>query len=355
MNVNGERVLIFGDSLSHHGADDAPEIWDVNTGSNRASSAPGDILASLLLEAGAKAVRIDANVGRSAKNFWTAPNRRQTHTAAELLASDKAFRPTKVIIMLGTNDADAGSMDGPSIARIRDAYQAMGAEVWAVGPPVFASPQLTTNAVLVYGTLAQAFGGRTIDARPMSTTTGRAGDGVHFQPAAARPFATQLAAKLTENIMATTKPAWTNVAVGAGGVLVLGLLGLWIYRRAQRNMLGGERVPAYFVDPNSGDVIEVDQQTAFFRAQRERLPGGKGDGRPDSAFDPKELARGIKVELEHTRDREIAKEIAKDHLTEDGSYYLKLKAIHLDGNGRAYHRQDDDDNDGADDDDDAED
>jgi hypothetical protein len=61
MNVVGERIVIFGDSLSHHGADDAPEIWDVNAGSNRASSAPGDILASMLLEAGAQAVRIDAN------------------------------------------------------------------------------------------------------------------------------------------------------------------------------------------------------------------------------------------------------------------------------------------------------
>lgn len=46
--------------------------------------------------------------------------------------------------------------------------------------------------------------------------------------------------------------------------------------------------------------------------------------RPDSYYDPNELARGIEVEFEHTDDLEIAKGIAKDHLDEDPHYYAKL-------------------------------
>lgn len=59
----------------------------------------------------------------------------------------------------------------------------------------------------------------------------------------------------------------------------------------------------------------------------DKLPGGKGDNRPDSDFDAKWLAAGIKVESEHTEDPAVAKEIAKDHLTEDPLYYKKLRKI----------------------------
>ena len=41
----------------------------------------------------------------------------------------------------------------------------------------------------------------------------------------------------------------------------------------------------------------------------------------------KELHMGIDVEMEHTDDKEKAKEIAMDHLWEDPSYYTKLKKI----------------------------
>lgn len=39
---------------------------------------------------------------------------------------------------------------------------------------------------------------------------------------------------------------------------------------------------------------------------------------------------GIRVELEHTRSRRVAREIACDHLTEDRRYYTKLRRIHRD-------------------------
>lgn len=62
-------------------------------------------------------------------------------------------------------------------------------------------------------------------------------------------------------------------------------------------------------------------------AYRDLLPGGLADKRRPSDFNQKELRRGIKVELEHTDDPEIAREIAMDHLTEDRAYYEKLAMI----------------------------
>ncbi len=41
----------------------------------------------------------------------------------------------------------------------------------------------------------------------------------------------------------------------------------------------------------------------------------------------KQLNKGIKVEMEHTKDKEMAKEIAMDHLFEDPKYYDKLEKV----------------------------
>ena len=45
--------------------------------------------------------------------------------------------------------------------------------------------------------------------------------------------------------------------------------------------------------------------------------------------DADELKMGIKVEMEHTSDTEVAKKIALDHLAEDPKYYSKLKTLNL--------------------------
>lgn len=45
----------------------------------------------------------------------------------------------------------------------------------------------------------------------------------------------------------------------------------------------------------------------------------------------RQLKKGTKVEMEHTDDKKIAKEIAMDHLTEDPNYYNKLAKIHREG------------------------
>lgn len=42
-----------------------------------------------------------------------------------------------------------------------------------------------------------------------------------------------------------------------------------------------------------------------------------------------QLSKGIKIEMEHTKKYEVAKEIALDHLKEDPKYYDKLKTVEL--------------------------
>lgn len=72
-----------------------------------------------------------------------------------------------------------------------------------------------------------------------------------------------------------------------------------------------------------GDFVE--NATLSARVVEDAMPGGKGDDRPDTDFDADQLKMGVKVEMEHTRDADKAKEIAKDHLSEDPAYYTKLK------------------------------
>lgn len=55
---------------------------------------------------------------------------------------------------------------------------------------------------------------------------------------------------------------------------------------------------------------------------------GKHSG-TEAKVDGKELALGLKTELEHTNDKAIAKQIALDHLAEDPHYYSKLKKAGL--------------------------
>lgn len=48
---------------------------------------------------------------------------------------------------------------------------------------------------------------------------------------------------------------------------------------------------------------------------------------PDISYEPEELAKGIKTELEHTTYKAIATIIAKHHLAEDPQYYSKLAKV----------------------------
>lgn len=60
------------------------------------------------------------------------------------------------------------------------------------------------------------------------------------------------------------------------------------------------------------------------------IPGGKGDSLSIKDVDANELEMGIKHEMEHTKDANVAKEIAMDHLSEDPHYYTHLKSAGID-------------------------
>lgn len=63
---------------------------------------------------------------------------------------------------------------------------------------------------------------------------------------------------------------------------------------------------------------------------RDRLAGGRADRRTPADFDPRALAKGRKVEREHTSDPRLATEIAMDHLVEDPRYYDALEKMEHD-------------------------
>jgi transcriptional regulator with XRE-family HTH domain len=90
----------------------------------------------------------------------------------------------------------------------------------------------------------------------------------------------------------------------------------------------------------SGAVVRCRKGDIWKDLKEEEIPGGlaKGLTIADIAKMHKisvselndYLKKGIEVELEHTTDKKIAKEIALDHLYEDPKYYEKLKKIEED-------------------------
>jgi hypothetical protein len=65
----------------------------------------------------------------------------------------------------------------------------------------------------------------------------------------------------------------------------------------------------------------------FEKIALENIKGGKADGKPVSEYDPKQIKAGIKVEMEHTNNPAISKEIVRDHLEEFPDYYTRLKKM----------------------------
>jgi len=57
---------------------------------------------------------------------------------------------------------------------------------------------------------------------------------------------------------------------------------------------------------------------------KQKLKGGRADGKQVTDFDLDQLIMGIKVEQEHTTDKYTALEITTDHLQEFPDYYTRL-------------------------------
>jgi len=63
------------------------------------------------------------------------------------------------------------------------------------------------------------------------------------------------------------------------------------------------------------------------KVAEDELPGEKAEGKNKKDFDKEQLAKGTKVELEHTDDESLAEEIASDHLAEFPNYYEELEKM----------------------------
>jgi hypothetical protein len=61
-----------------------------------------------------------------------------------------------------------------------------------------------------------------------------------------------------------------------------------------------------------------------WKMPKQKIPGGRAALLRAKEFDQAQLTMGTKVELEHTDDVGIAREIAMDHLAEDPRYYIEL-------------------------------
>ena len=195
--------------MTHRPPDGGPRDYTIIDTRTDRISAPGDLLASWLVWAGAAVARIHAKVGRSANNFWSGWE--SDHDA--VIATLQAWKPDLVFIFLGTNDAGLNmTVDGQKMDMIRKAFADAGAEVWAIGAPSFPvsgrgsttsdGKLLNEEVEKVYTMQRRVFGpDRVIDTRPLTAdiltwAQGREGDGIHFRSIGAQTFAVRLAAAL---------------------------------------------------------------------------------------------------------------------------------------------------------------
>lgn len=87
-------------------------------------------------------------------------------------------------------------------------------------------------------------------------------------------------------------------------------------------------------------IAELNKQKALKAAEKittesvskfpkitNQLKSGKGDKLTAKDVNQNQLKKGIKIEMEHTNDREKAEEIALDHLSENPKYYTDLEKL----------------------------
>ena len=74
-------------------------------------------------------------------------------------------------------------------------------------------------------------------------------------------------------------------------------------------------------------IAKAEEEEAGKYTKFDDFEGGLSEKNLD--VDPKQLRIGIKVEMEHTDDLDMAKKIALDHLAENPRYYTKLKRAGL--------------------------
>lgn len=87
--------------------------------------------------------------------------------------------------------------------------------------------------------------------------------------------------------------------------------------------------PAEKLNPvhQGGGALAFEPEDTVFPDKTGGARIGRHWSTPQSRFHPKELAKGVKMEMEHTDSHRIALEIAKDHLSELPDYYTRLEKM----------------------------
>lgn len=127
-------------------------------------------------------------------------------------------------------------------------------------------------------------------------------------------------------------PGVGTVLGAAAGALASSNKGKMVTRTPLGGLLGyvaGNIVKANRTSPAIDDDIARDRKRYERMNKHAALHGGLAEKahKTEKDFDPKSLARGAKVESEHTSDKKLRREIAMDHLTEDPHYYEKLEKM----------------------------
>lgn len=119
------------------------------------------------------------------------------------------------------------------------------------------------------------------------------------------------------------------------------------YRQAGLDAHGefGPENLAYKAIRSRGVIQHLRKLLELLHSERLSLPESKMLNKPELTVEQlakkhnvsrmhiaQQLDKGIKVELEHTTHRKVAREIALDHLAEDPDYYTKLDKAQLDEN-----------------------
>lgn len=117
-----------------------------------------------------------------------------------------------------------------------------------------------------------------------------------------------------------------GAAIGSVAGPVIGIGGANLAGRVLEKLANGDMLQ-YFID-NPDKLKAKQERDRKKKLAADLLPGGLADRKPTSQFNEKELGEGKTEELkEHTNNKQIATEIAKDHLVEDPKYYEKLQKM----------------------------
>jgi len=82
-----------------------------------------------------------------------------------------------------------------------------------------------------------------------------------------------------------------------------------------------ESHPSHFLN-NPEPQLASDKMNWYKKARG--VPGGLADKKKPSDFNKRQLDMGVEVEMEHTDDRDLSKDITMDHLQEYPTYYTEL-------------------------------